>query len=152
MYARILVPIDGSSTALKGLVEALRLAKALQAKLKLVHVVNELIYDPTLAPSVYYEHAIRSMRERGTKALADAQALAEQHQMEVEVELLETIGARASDSIVAAARDWPADLIIMGTHGRRGLKRLALGSDAELVLRAAPVPVLMVRETEASSP
>lgn len=146
MYERILVPIDGSDTALKGLAEALRLAKALQAKIKLVHAVNELIIDPAMTPSVYYEHAIEGMRASGKKALARAQALAKEHGTEVDSELLETIGARASDCIVAAASKWPADLIVMGTHGRRGVRRLALGSDAEMVLRSAPVPVLMVRD------
>ena len=145
MYERILVPIDGSETALKGLVEALRLAKALHAKVKLVHVVNELIIDPAMTPSVYYEHAVEGMRASGKKALARAQALAEESSAEVDAELFETIGARASDCIVAAAKNWPADLIVMGTHGRRGVRRLALGSDAEMVLRSAPVPVLMVR-------
>jgi nucleotide-binding universal stress UspA family protein len=46
----------------------------------------------------------------------------------------------------AAARQWRADLIVMGTHGRRGMSRLAMGSDAELVVRSTPVPVLLVRE------
>jgi nucleotide-binding universal stress UspA family protein len=150
MYRNILVPVDGSTTALKGLIEALKIARALQAKIKLVHVVNELINDPTLKPSVYIEHVIENMRESGRKALANAQALARQQEPDVEVaaELCETIGARASDCIVAAAIAWPADLIVMGTHGRRGLQRLALGSDAEMILRSTPVPVLMVRETD----
>lgn len=149
MYSRILVPVDGSSTALKGLAEALKLAKALHAKIKLVHVVNELINDPTLTPSVYIERVIESMRESGRKALVNAQAAAARQEpsVEVEAELFETIGARAYDCIVEAARVWPADLIVMGTHGRRGVKRLALGSDAEMVLRSSPVPVLMVRDT-----
>lgn len=146
MYEKILVPIDGSTTALKGLAEALELAKALRAKIKLVHVVNELINDPALVPSMYYEHAIENMRDAGKKALANAQAMAKQLDTDVEVEMVEAIGARASDCIIAAARMWPADVIVMGTHGRRGLKRLALGSDAEMVLRSSPVSVLMVRE------
>jgi nucleotide-binding universal stress UspA family protein len=64
----------------------------------------------------------------------------------VESELVETIGGRTADFIVDQAKQWPADLIVTGTHGRRGLPRLALGSDAEFVLRTAPVPVLFVRE------
>lgn len=150
MYNRILVPVDGSNTALEGLAEALKLAQALHATIKLIHVVNELIVDPTLTPSVYYEHDIENMRQSGRKALANAQAMATKHGVEVEVELIETIGARASDCIVAAARRSRADLIVMGTHGRRGWKRLAVGSDAESVLRTAPVPVVMVRETAES--
>ena len=55
------------------------------------------------------------------------------------------MGARAADRIVDAASRWPADLIVMGTHGRRGFERFALGSDAETVLRSSTVPVLLVR-------
>jgi nucleotide-binding universal stress UspA family protein len=146
MYTKILVPIDGSATAVKGLNEAIKLAKALQAKVKLVHVVNELLADYTLAPSVYYDKIIEAEREAGKATLANAQAYARSLNFEVEVELIETIGARASTIIVEAAKKSGADLIVMGTHGRRGLQRLALGSDAELVLRSAHVPVLMVRD------
>ena len=145
MYSKILVPVDGSPTALRGLTEACGLAKALRSKIKLVHVVNELVTDYTLAPSVYYEQVIQAVRDTGQKALAQARAHARQLDVEVESELIETIGVRASASIVEAATQWNADLVVMGTHGRRGLQRLALGSDAELVLRTSPVPVLMVR-------
>jgi nucleotide-binding universal stress UspA family protein len=145
MYAKILVPVDGSATAMKGLKEAIQLARAVQAKVKLVHIVNELLADYTLAPSVYYEKVIEGEREAGRQTLSKAQAYAHDLDFDVEVELIETIGARASTIIVEAAKQWGADLIVLGTHGRRGLQRLALGSDAEQVLRIAPVPVLMVR-------
>jgi nucleotide-binding universal stress UspA family protein len=147
MYTKILVPIDGSATAVKGLTEAVNLAKALQAKVKLIHVINELLGDYTLAPSVYYEKIIDAERQAGRATLANAQAYARSLDFDVEVELIETIGARASTIIVEAAKQSGADLIVMGTHGRRGLQRLALGSDAELVLRSSPVPVLMVRDS-----
>jgi nucleotide-binding universal stress UspA family protein len=55
--------------------------------------------------------------------------------------MIEKIGAYAADEIVAAAENWRADLIVLGTHGRRGLERLLMGSDAELVLRQSPIPV-----------
>ena len=150
MYRRILVPIDGSNTALLGLTEALQLARVFQSTIRLLHVASELSIDPALTPSVYYELAAEGTEASGEDALANARALAKERGVDVEVELVETAGARAADSIVAAARNWPADLIVMGTHGRRGVRRLALGSDAELVLRSAPVPVLMVREGAAS--
>lgn len=146
MYAKILVPIDGSAASMKGLKEAIKLAKVLQAQVKLVHIVNELLADYTLAPSMYYEKVIEGEREAGRKTLSNATAYARDCDFEVEAELIETIGARASTIIVEAAKKWGADLIVMGTHGRRGLQRLALGSDAELVLRSASVPVLMVRD------
>jgi nucleotide-binding universal stress UspA family protein len=146
MYRKILVPVDGSNCSLMGLAEALKLATASKARIKLLHVVNELILDPALSPSVYYDRLIQSVREAGNAILASARNIASQQCADVEVELVETIGGRASDRIVEAATQWPADLIVMGTHGRRGMSRLTMGSDAELVVRSAPVPVLLVRE------
>jgi nucleotide-binding universal stress UspA family protein len=147
MYARILVPVDGSPTSLKGLDEAIRLAKATGARLKLIHVVNELILDSSQAPALYYEQVILNLREAGKQVLAQAEEAARKQAMTVETELLESIGGRAADSIIDVARQWRADLIVLGTHGRHGLRRLAMGSDAELVVRNAPVPVLTVRQT-----
>lgn len=146
MYSKILVPVDGSATSLKGLDEAIKVAKALGAKVKLVHVVNEFIMDAGYVPSVAYQQVIVSLRDLGKKVLAAAEQTARQQNVPVETQLFETIGGRAADSILEAAKQWPADLIVMGTHGRRGLRRLAMGSDAELVLRRSSVPVLLVRE------
>jgi nucleotide-binding universal stress UspA family protein len=64
--------------------------------------------------------------------------------------MVEAIGGAAADLILEQAKEWHANLIVMGTHGRRGLLRLAMGSDAEQVVRAARIPVLLVRgQTEA---
>ena len=146
MYSRILVPIDDSSCSLKGLTEALELAKALNARIKLMHVCDELLTESALVASDYRDQLGESMQETGKAILSEAQAVARQRGVEVEVMLVESVGRRASDCIVAAARQWSADLIVMGTHGRRGMSRLAMGSDAELVVRSTPVPVLMVCE------
>lgn len=146
MYSRILVPVDGSSCSLKGLNEALQLANLLNARILVLHVVNELISEPALALAEYHDNLIQSMREAGRETLANAQAIAREQGADVEIKLIETTGVRASDCIVDAARLWGADLIVMGTHGRRGMSRLTMGSDAELVVRSAPVPVLLVRE------
>jgi nucleotide-binding universal stress UspA family protein len=59
--------------------------------------------------------------------------------------LVEARGRRVADAIVAQAKKWKADVIVIGTHGREGLARVVLGSDAELVVRESPVPVLLVR-------
>ena len=151
MYEKILVAIDGSPTSLRGLDEALRLVKTTGGTLLLVHVVNELVVVGDYAPASYYESFIESMRESGTKVLAEAAARVRRADVPYEQKLIETLGGRTADEIVREAKQWPADLIVLGTHGRRGLKRLAMGSDAEMVLRLAPVPVLMVRD-EPESP
>jgi nucleotide-binding universal stress UspA family protein len=59
--------------------------------------------------------------------------------------LRESAGARIADVIVERAKRWRSDLIVMGTHGRRGVSRMLMGSDAELVVRNASAPVLLVR-------
>lgn len=144
MYKKILVAVDGSATSLRGLDEALRVAKTTGGRLMLVHVVNELIVGEL--PAAGYDLIMVSLRESATKVLEEAAARVRRSDVPCEQKLIETLGGRAADEIVREARQWPADLIVLGTHGRRGLKRLAMGSDAELVLRLAPVPVLMVRD------
>ncbi|MCG3189203.1 MAG: hypothetical protein LKCHEGNO_01489 [Burkholderiaceae bacterium] len=68
-----------------------------------------------------------------------------------ETALNDTFTARVCDVVVQEALEWKADLIVIGTHGRRGASRLLLGSDAEQVLRLAPVPVLLVRDAGLAS-
>lgn len=144
MYRKILVPMDGSETATMGLQEAIKLAKG-GATLKAIHVINDLILVNTAyAPQIVYDQLMEAHRVSGTKILQNAKATARASGVELQVELLDTVGGPA-DQIVEHAGKWGADLIVMGTHGRRGLRRLALGSDAEMVLRASAVPVLFVR-------
>jgi nucleotide-binding universal stress UspA family protein len=145
MYKKILVAVDGSAPSLKGLDEAIRLAKAMGSELRLVHVVNEFI-DGVYGPAMYYEQVLTALKEAGTKILEKAVGTVRRAGLEPEHKLIEVVGRRIAEEIVKEATEWPADLIVLGTHGRRGLKRLALGSDAELVLRRSPVPVLLVRE------
>lgn len=151
MYKKILVPIDGSPTSQKGLTEAIRLAKSTAATLRVVHVVNEFVMDSAYAFPQYYEQVVAALRESGAKLVAEADEQVRAQGVASEKALLETVGGRAADAIVAESKRWGADLIVLGTHGRRGLRRLALGSDAEMVLRAASVPVLLVRDQPESA-
>ena len=145
MYKRILVAVDGSTTSARALQEAIRVAQGGGGVLRLVHVVNELVIGREYAPAVYYESAIVSLRAAGEEVLQRTRAVVQQAGVPFEATLVETVGGRAADDIVRIAQEWPADLIVMGTHGRRGLSRLVMGSDAELVVRASPAPVLIVR-------
>jgi len=147
-YRRILVAVDGSATATKGLREAIRLAKEERAQLLLLHVVNEFYAFASLdgyAPGV---ELVPALREDGRRILAKAKALAEREGIRVKTLLRETLGGPAADTIVRDARRQRADLIVLGTHGRRGVRRLVLGSDAEQVVRSSPVPVLLVRSSK----
>jgi nucleotide-binding universal stress UspA family protein len=77
--------------------------------------------------------------------LKKAQTQARKQGVEATTILVETTQRDAAGTIVAQARKRRVDLIVLGTHGRRGMLRLVLGSDAEQVVRTAPVPVLLVR-------
>jgi nucleotide-binding universal stress UspA family protein len=145
MYARILAPIDGSPTSERGLMEAINLAKDQQAKLRLLHVVDGsvLMFDAT--GMVNWGDVIDLLREDGERLIARAKALAATHGVEADGIVLKTMSERAAHQILRNAREWPADIIVMGTHGRRGFKHLVLGSDAEAVLHDAPAPVLLIR-------
>jgi nucleotide-binding universal stress UspA family protein len=146
MYKKILVAVDGSATSLRGLDEGVRIAKVTGARVLLVHVLNALVLESEIASTAYYQALAEAIRASGSKILEHAAAVVHEAGVPFEQRLIEKIGAHAADEIIAQAKDWRADLIVLGTHGRRGLKRLVMGSDAELVLRHAPVPVLMVRD------
>ena len=146
MYQRILVPIDGSPTAQLGLAEAIRLAQMSGGQLRLLHVIDELSIVMGMAPyATPQEDLFSAMREQGEAVLAQAREQAVSQHVAADVVLLESFGGLLADQVVAQAKSWPADLIVLGTHGRRGIGRMLLGSDAEQVLRNAPVPVLLVR-------
>ena len=82
--------------------------------------------------------------------LQRARTLASDSGIAVDTVLFDGLGGRLCDRVAEQAKDWRADLIVLGTHGRRGVSRVLLGSDAEQVLRTAPVPVLLVRASEAA--
>ena len=150
MYKRILVPVDGSATAMRGLKEAIGLASAHKARLLVLNVVDETLAVPAAyaAPAADIEPVLDSLWAYGTKVLDQATARAARRGVRIERSQVQS-GLRAvSDVILDEAHRWRADLLVMGTHGRRGLSRALLGSDAERVLREAPVPVLLVRATD----
>ncbi|TMH10781.1 MAG: universal stress protein [Betaproteobacteria bacterium] len=149
MYRRILVPIDGSATSTRGLTEAIKLAKLTGARIKVVHVVDEISFATSMeAAGTYSGEVAELLRESGEKILQHAKSRVAKNGLRVDAELFDSFAGRVCDLVVDAARAWRADLIVLGTHGRRGIGRLMLGSDAELIVRSAPVPVLLVRAAE----
>jgi len=146
MYRKIFVPIDGSAASNLGLKEAIKLAKAQGAKLRLFHLVDEYVAVSSMdGVTLDTGDLLDILRQTGRKILAKAEAQARRSGLKPESLMLESFGGRAADFIVQQAKKWGADLIVLGTHGRRGVKRLVLGSDAEQVIRTTPVPVLLVR-------
>src|SRR5690348_9407832 len=148
MYKKILVPIDGSESSLRGLDEAIKLAKEGGATVRLVHAVNEFFIDVGYGVPFITPELIETLRKGGQSIIDAAASKARERGVKPETVLLDRIGTRVADLILDQAKEWPADLIVMGTHGRRGISRLAMGSDAEMVVRSSPVPVLLVRAGE----
>ncbi len=152
MYQRILVPVDGSATSNHGLQEAIKIARLTGASLRLIHVVDELRYATGFETyAAYANDLIPFVKAAGEKILSDAKERANKAGVIVETRLAEEFATRLSDVVVEQAKAWKADLIVVGTHGRRGIGRALLGSDAEQIMRAAPVPVLLVRAPEGIS-
>lgn len=149
MYTSLLVPVDGSPTAESGLREALQLCAGTPATLHLLFVVDQYptLLDPASAAA--YAEVQEDLRRYGREVLERAAAQVRAAGLSVTETEREVFGGRVADVIVEEAVRVGGDLIVMGTHGRRGLSRLTLGSDAELVLRHAPVPVLLVRHDDA---
>ena len=145
MYRKILVPVDGSKTAASGLREAIRLAKEQGAKVRLVHVVNESGVIGVVEAGVDVAAFMRALGKGGRDLLERSRQSAKKLGIDPETSLRKSVAGRAAEEILAEAKKWRADLIVMGTHGRRGVSRLVLGSDAELVARLSSVPVLLVR-------
>lgn len=151
MYQRIVVAIDGSDTARRGLREAIRLARQGEARLLLLHVTEAplplMVDGDWTLPAIPLETYARI----GRKLLDAALAEAEQAGVAAEVLQADADGHRIGPLISERAAAWRADLIVVGTHGRRGLDRLLLGSVAEGVIRTASLPVLLVPAAEPAS-
>jgi nucleotide-binding universal stress UspA family protein len=169
MYQRILVAIDESTTSELALKEAALLAKEQDATLRLAHVIDDTVaytsYTTLLPPrepldpldplerqaTISLQAAAEAgLRRFGENVLARAAAAARALGANAETTLLSVVeaGGRVYDSIEQEAARWPADLVVIGTHGRRGFRRLFLGSVAEGFIRITTKPVLLVRGGE----
>lgn len=146
MYKRILVPVDGSRNSDDGLIEAIAVAKLTGAIVRVVHVIAQ----PVAALAVdgftnEVDQVYEAIHERGAKIVADALERVRAAGLEADELVLESYSAQVHALVVKAATDWRAELIVIGTHGRHGIGRLLLGSDAEEILRSSSCPVLVVR-------
>ncbi|MFT3717267.1 universal stress protein [Pseudorhodoferax sp.] len=147
MYKTLLVPLDGSATAQLALDEAAALARLSGARVHLLHIVDAMEHITGFEPPAVHIGDIRPRFLKAGRELLDRAAQALQAQgIASETTLVESAGERVSELIAAHAARIGADLVVLGTHGRRGVERLLIGSDAEQLARIAPVPVLLVRE------
>ncbi|WP_179401489.1 universal stress protein [Burkholderia guangdongensis] len=145
MYSKILVALDGSETSSHALDVALTLASEAGARLHPVYVVDFLVpaYDaPGYDPSIMIE----AVRDEGQQVVDDAAKRMAAHGVSGTPQIAETdpVGEDVAQRILTVAAQAGDELIVMGTHGRRGFQRLMLGSVAERLLRSATCPVLIV--------
>jgi nucleotide-binding universal stress UspA family protein len=145
MYKRILVPVDGSDTSKRGLRAALELADD-AASVRVVNVVDENLIPASRPVKIGGDREfIASLKARGEQVLKEARAAVARKRVRSDCVQRLSGPRTVSEAILDEAAKWRADVIVMGTHGRRGLRRLLMGSDASHVLREAAVPVLLVR-------
>lgn len=142
LFKKILVPIDGSNTSNKALDYALKMAQNDQAEVRMIYCIDEL---SVLTGHEFSSEVMQMARDNGHAILQKGLALAQSAKIKADTRLVDRVGQRLGESVADAAGDWGADLIVLGTHGRRGIGRVLLGSGAEQVMRMSPVPVLMVR-------
>ena len=162
MYKRILVAIDGSDTSDLALREAIRLAKDQNAMLRLLHVADvtpppypltytttEITSPPPLAAQFALADYQKALQEGGENLLATRVTTAREAGVDVDSKLIiiEMFEKRIGDAIEEQSKQWPADLIVVGTHGWRGFQHLMFGSVAEGVIRVATKPVLLIRSS-----
>jgi nucleotide-binding universal stress UspA family protein len=150
MFHRILVPVDGSETSTKALRAALQLAREVAANVRVLHTLDDAAYLQTAALD-YGGDTLRLGREQADKIVQEALEIARDAGVQADSRLVEKLGLRLGDVVAEEARSWQADLVVVGTHGRRGASRLLLGSGAEQVIRQSPVPVLVFRDPAAAS-
>jgi len=148
MYAKILVPVDGSHTANQALDEAIRLAKTLGSTIEVIHVVDNsyILYDTGYQPPAGLHEAFVSA---GQHILDDAKTRVEAAGLPGHARLIESpVGpGDIPGTILHAARESGAELVVIGSHGQKGFRQLMLGSVAEKIMHQCPLPVWIIRGT-----
>lgn len=149
MSTRIFVAIDDSSTSQKALDEALRIAGALGANLCIATATDDgplTQHGMGLGSYIDIDKVKAEMRATNTALLEQAVAKAAAAGCAAESLLIEPSQRRVAEMIADAANHWNADLIVIGTHGRRGFERMLVGSVAENLVRIATTSLMLVRE------
>ncbi len=147
MYKRIAVAVDGSDTSTVALNEAIKLARLTGADLLLLHVCEEMpvTWGIEGMPALPMDDVEKALAEAGRRLLQRDRQRVEDEGIAVETRLVEGYAVRTGAVISEEAARWLADLLVVGTHGRKGLDRMLLGSVAENVMRTATMPLLLVR-------
>jgi nucleotide-binding universal stress UspA family protein len=146
MYGRIFTAIDGSASAQRALEEAVKLAQAMDATVTAVCVVPHAAQLTDVGPVFADEQpSSTAAAKAATAALKDAQACFDQAHVKGVARVIEVWGEDIAAVLRRAADECEADLVVMGTHGRHGWRRMLLGSVAESFVRTTDLPVLLLR-------
>ena len=151
MYTNVLLSTDGSDVASKGVRHGVALAKALNAKVTVITVTEPLPVDygsghasGWIPSQEEFDNYDAATKEQAGKILDEARTMAEQSG--VTADILHVSNAHPATAIIETAKSIGCDLIVMASHGRRGIRKLLLGSQTSEVLVDGSVPVLVVHE------
>lgn len=147
MYTHILVAVDGSACARRALTEAIQLASTCHAQLDVVHVVDYTYLQFDTGYGIPID-LVPDLVDFGKTVLQEAADLADKAGVthsETLIDNVLSIGDVAGQVLKHIQETGP-QIVVMGTHGRHGLKRVVLGSVAETLARSSPIPVLLVRD------
>lgn len=153
MYRRILAPIDGSAISANAFDSAMRFARDAGAELLALYVVDVPLVG-TEAPGYDPSTVRNALLEQGAQVTNEALEKLKARGVAGIPRVVETNPLRddIAHTILRVATEWPADLVVLGTHGRRGFRRLMLGSVAERFLRISCCPVLLVPSGDSAHP
>ncbi|AWV00257.1 universal stress protein [Burkholderia sp. JP2-270] len=150
MYTNIMVAVDGSASSRQALDEGLKMARLHQARVFAVFVVDKSIllsYAGRLDPNALIEE----VRHDGAAVLRDVERTIARAGVNGDTEIVETeLGEDVAERLQRYVAEHAIDLAVLGTHGRRGIRRAMLGSVAERFLRGSSCPVLLVRGDDAT--
>jgi nucleotide-binding universal stress UspA family protein len=149
-FKLFLVPVDGTPASNRGLTTAVELAKPLGAHIYLVHVIDTAVMVADVEVAAYAPAIIDEVRRDGEQIIERSRKLAGEAGVPCDGRVIDAPGEPIADAILDEAVKRRADVIAMGSHGKRRLARIILGSTALAVVRAATIPVLLIRAKEES--
>ena len=147
MYKRIAIAIDGSKTSDMALDEAIKLSGEMGSTLLLLHVCEEfpIMWQPDGMNVLAEQDIMKVITDAGKVLLEKCRERVSNQGVAVETKFIESAGGRLGGIISEESLKWNADLLVVGTHGRKGFEHLMMGSVAEGVIRTAAMPVLLIR-------
>jgi nucleotide-binding universal stress UspA family protein len=149
MYKRIMVAIDDSFATSKVLESAIESARQHNAKLAICHALDETIFaqrEAAIMLSKSVTQVTLNLKESAQEFVGKAAEIARAAGVEVEEIIVESEVGHVAEMLANAAAEWQADLLVVGTHSRRGLERFFVGSVAEQLVSKATTSLLLIRK------